>query len=103
MFYRQRTYELTNNGVRSSEEVHVECMVIQQSCVRSSQSRDVEYVGSERWSHADACLDVLLHSFLYRSSLAASQTDNPLQCLELVQPSHTDLSNALLIYGLNRS
>ena len=29
MFYRQRTYELMNNGVRSSEEVHVECMVIQ--------------------------------------------------------------------------
>ena len=29
MFYRQRTYELTNNSVRSSEEVHVECMVIQ--------------------------------------------------------------------------
>jgi hypothetical protein len=88
MFYRQRTYELTNNGVRSSEEVHVECMVIQQSCVRSSQSRDVEC-----WERALESPLTRWFAALLSSSLAASPTDNPLQCLALVQP----LSNRLIL------
>ena len=91
MFYRQRTYELMNNGVGSSEEVHVGCMVIQQSCVRSSQSRDVEYVGSERWSHPDACLTRCFAALLSLPFVPCSLTNR-----------QTDLSNALLIYGLNR-
>ena len=90
----QRTYELTNSGVRSSEEVHVECMVF------GAVSHMIANMLEEFHRQPEACL-----TRCFAALLAALLTNNPLQCLalvELLSNSHTDLWNALLIYGLNR-